>query len=68
MVQIEPSICWFCKNATGGCDWSRGLIPIKGWTARPITIDKSDKGKKGQYIKKSKPSFRVSECPEFQEG
>lgn len=49
-------LCWRCKNATGGCSWSRCLKPIEGWKAKKITI----KDSMGDFT-----SYRITYCPEF---
>lgn len=30
------SLCWDCKNATGGCSWSNQLKPVDSWEAKEI--------------------------------
>ena len=49
-------LCWLCKNACGGCDWSRNFKPIEGWKAKPTLIYDSA----GSF-----ESYRIKECPEF---
>lgn len=46
------TLCWDCKNATGDCNWSRSLIPVRGWKATPT-------------YNKCQTSYIVRECPEF---
>lgn len=46
------SLCWRCKNATGGCRWSQRLEPVDGWTAVQAELH--------DYT-----TFNVLECPEF---
>lgn len=29
----KDTLCWTCKNATGGCSWSMDGIPVVGWDA-----------------------------------
>ena len=48
------SLCWDCKNATGGCEWSQSFTPVDGWEAIPRTIGNKD-------------SFCVIKCPKFVE-
>lgn len=50
------TLCWDCKNAVLGCDWSRKGAPIEGWKAVETTL--KCKGL-------DTPSFHVIECPEF---
>lgn len=47
-------ICWKCKNACGGCSWSRNLIPVEGWIAEKV-------------IRKTEQldSYNIKYCPEF---
>ena len=33
MKKEKEQICWTCKNACGGCSWSRNLTPVEGWKA-----------------------------------
>lgn len=55
----NEQICWHCKNACGGCSWSRSLTPVNGWLADPIII-KDSVGDISSYI--------IKKCPEFIEG
>lgn len=55
-VFSKPStLCWQCANAVpdeqNGCDWSRHLMPVVGWTV--------------QESRGRQPSYRVIACPEF---
>ena len=54
----NSTLCWKCKNATGGCSWSRDFVPVKGWDAKRTRI-RLEKGTK--YTE----SFIVKKCPEF---
>lgn len=47
------TLCWDCKNATGGCRWSDQLHPVEGWTATQT------RNKCGG------DSYIVHNCPEF---
>jgi len=49
---VVYTLCWDCKNACGGCDWSRELVPVEGWKAVPT-------------YNKCQASYSVKECPEF---
>ena len=53
-VACPDSLCWDCKNATGGCEWSQSFTPVDGWEAIPRTIRDED-------------SFCVIKCPKFVE-
>lgn len=57
----KGQICWRCKNATGGCSWSRFLQPVDGWTAIPTTIKNTAEGD-------TYNSFKILYCPLFDEG
>ena len=52
----KTQLCWSCKNACGGCSWSREFKPIKGWNATPTKLLGDDR-----YI----DSFKIVECPEY---
>ena len=49
------SLCWDCKNATGGCEWSQSFTPVDGWSAIQSVAGESD-------------SYLVLECPKFEKG
>lgn len=48
----QDQLCWRCKNACGGCRWSREFKPIPGWTAVPTFKDRSN-------------TYNILKCPEF---
>lgn len=58
----KGTLCWNCKNATGGCCWSAKFEPVPGWTAEPTKVNVNNGGER--YYK----SFNVTDCPEFVEG
>lgn len=49
-------LCWRCKNACGGCNWSKYLKPVEGWTADPVIV----KDVNGDFS-----SYSIKKCPEF---
>lgn len=49
----KGTLCWGCSNATGGCSWSKSLLPVAGWEAEATTVD-------------GLPTHRVVSCPEFE--
>lgn len=59
-------LCWNCKNACGGCEWSKSFEPVDGWVARKIPTE-------GLYgfiteLKNpslTKPSYHIFDCPKF---
>ena len=53
----EPTLCWDCANACGGCSWSEKLMPVKGW--------KSEDTRVLTQINRTVESRRIIECPEF---
>lgn len=57
----KDTLCWECKNATGGgdCPWVNDFTPVEGWTATPTKI-------KTYYGYDN--SFNVRKCPLFIEG
>ena len=55
----NEQMCWRCKNATGGCSWSKDLKPIKGWKAKKTYI--RDSGAVAYS------SYKILYCPQFDE-
>ena len=55
----DSQLCWRCKNACGGCSWSRCFQPVEGWDATS-TIVKDSEG--------DIHSYEIHKCPEFIEG
>ena len=51
--------CWTCKNACGGCSWSREFIPVDGWEAKKTFHPSNGKFAESYYIKS---------CPEYERG
>ena len=50
-------LCWYCKNATGGCSWTNGTFtPVPGWDAK--------------YIVRTCASatYSIKDCPLFEKG
>lgn len=54
-------LCWQCKNACGGCSWSRKVnpMPVAGWDAEPTIVKDCD----GDF-----PSYKIKKCPLFVKG
>ena len=50
--------CWTCKNACGGCPWSREFKPVDGWEAEKTFI-----GSNGEHAE----SYKIIYCPEYME-
>lgn len=59
------TICWNCKNACGGCSWSKEFKPVEGWDATysPVMYARGY-----DYKREFKESYVVHECPEFERG
>ena len=53
-VPRSQTLCFDCRNATGGCSWSARLEPVPGWDA--VTT----------MISSSLPSYHVRACPLFE--
>jgi len=55
----EQQLCWRCKNAVGGCSWSRNFKPVEGWIATPSVIivgsEKVD-------------TYFIMKCPQYERG
>lgn len=49
------SLCEMCVNATGGCSWSFGFVPVIGWDAVPV-----------RYSDKYGWSYKVIKCPKYE--
>ena len=49
-------LCWTCKNACGGCEWSRDFKPVKGWTAEKTIISETA----GSF-----ESYKITKCPKY---
>lgn len=54
--QEREQLCCSCKNACGGCNWSKCFLPVEGWDAIPTII----KDKEGDMH-----SYKISGCPEY---
>lgn len=51
--------CWTCKNACGGCSWSREFIPVNCWKAEKRRIA-ANVGYEETYM--------IYDCPEYKKG
>lgn len=60
------SLCWQCRNFSGGCSWSQDFTPVSGWDAdfRPLKVfcGLEDDGTQ-RY--RNETSYFVRKCPEF---
>ena len=55
----EYTRCWTCRNACGGCSWSREFKPVDGWNA-----DKTTYLDCGEIVN----SYFIKSCPEYERG
>ena len=55
----NSQICYFCKNACGGCSWSKSFIPVDDWDAEPTIV----KDSLGDFC-----SYKINKCPQFIRG
>ena len=53
----KDQLCWDCKKACGGCNWSDKLKPVKGWTAEERIIKSNGEP--------SIHTYKIIKCPEF---
>lgn len=60
-IQVSPQLCWTCKNACGGCSWSRKFEPVPGWTAVAVAMRYRD-GKTRDV-----DTYSITACPEYVE-
>ena len=65
MEKQKEQLCWSCKNACGGCEWSAYLEPVPGWTAEKVP--------RWEYIGTKENtrlgfSYKITECPKFERG
>ena len=58
-VRKRSQPCCECKNAVGGCSWSRRFEPVKGWIAIPTVINH------GGILD---GSYMILHCPDFERG
>ena len=56
---FSDQLCWDCKNACGGCEWSKSLEPVPGWKAKKIK--KVDHGFEYE-------TYSIKKCPKFERG
>lgn len=54
--------CWDCKNACGGCSWSKNLTPVKGWEAKIVKRKYCEDNEELNY------TYKIISCPQFIRG
>ena len=52
---MENKLCMDCQKACGGCNWSKNLTPVPGWTARPVKYHDAVGGL----------TYVITACPEY---
>lgn len=57
MKKTKGQLCWTCKNACGGCSWSKNFQPVEGWKAEKTLVV----GAGPEY-----ESYSISECPKYE--
>lgn len=50
----KDQLCFSCKNACGGCSWSKTFTPVDGWEAKECKIPRTN-------IK----TYKIKKCPEY---
>ena len=66
------NVCWFCKNAFGGCSWTEidpdtkkvRFEPVPGWTAEKTRLLSQTVHGKRRVLE----SYYISACPQFVRG
>lgn len=58
----NPTLCWDCANACGGCSWSsREAQPVDGWDATPTKVNMTIEHNQPRSV----DSYIVHSCPQF---
>lgn len=74
----KANICIECKNACGGCSWTRwdekrgrvAFEPVPGWTAEKVPF----RGQHGSFstrnytIEELDYTYKITACPKFERG
>lgn len=61
----KDQLCWDCKNATGGCEWSSCLEPVPGWTAEKVPRWEYANTTENKHLGFS---YKIAACPKFEKG
>lgn len=56
---MKETLCWSCKNATGGCPWAHDQKEVDGWKAKPTITEVMH----GEPVH----SYAIRECPLYSE-
>lgn len=57
----KEALCWQCRRATGGCEWSAHLQPVPGWRAERTF----HRVRCGGTVRLA-AGLRVAACPKFE--
>ncbi len=64
MISYTNELCFKCKNAYGGCAWSKKFDPVEGWVAEEV--ENKYRSEKDPNMKKK--SWHILACPQFEKG
>ena len=59
----KTQLCWTCARACGGCSWSHDFTPVKGWTAKKVTMYVD----RGDYETHRTETYRITACPLYKD-
>lgn len=65
MEKQKEQLCWSCKNACGGCEWSAYLKPVPGWTAEKVPRWEYVNTKENKLLGFT---YKITKCPKFERG
>ena len=66
----RANICFYCRNACGGCSWTAvdpktekiRFEPVPGWTAEKVLLNV---GSYGLHKKRIVETYHITACPQF---
>ena len=58
-------LCFKCKNAYGGCEWSKSFDPVDGWIAEPCDVKSRNREFSNPNLMKS--DYHIIWCPKYVE-
>ena len=61
--QNTNALCFKCKNAYGGCAWSKSFDPVDGWTAEPVKPKNTKHDTSNPNMRKQ--DYHIIDCPKF---
>lgn len=59
----KSQLCWTCARACGGCSWSADFTPVKGWTAKKVTMYVD----RGEYETHRTETYKITACPLYKD-